>query len=84
MYISTLSAFVCWSLEIAVNILIISVFDALSIGSGLVAAVLLCIKRGLYLRQLPQHLYLENRKVETNNGDPNNLQRWQWLFPKGI
>ena len=28
------------------SLLTISVFDALSIGSGLVAAVLLCIKRG--------------------------------------
>ena len=33
----------CWQ---AANTLNISVFYALSIGSGLVAAVLLCIKRG--------------------------------------
>ena len=34
------------------NILNISVFDALSIGSGLVAAVSLCIKRDAYSREV--------------------------------
>ena len=44
----------CWYTANTVNI---SVFNALSIGGGFVAAVLLCIERGAFVLTLTQQIF---------------------------
>ena len=60
------------------SIVIISVFNALSIGSGLVAAVLLCMKQEVNFlginKQAPIHIYhgktMENKGQSKRDGIP--------------
>ena len=37
------------SVQYTANVVTVSIFDALSIGSGLMAAVVLCVKRGVFI-----------------------------------